>query len=661
MALARHRPKAYMTLRRQLFSAIFCIFLIVFVGLLALSVNSTREYLQQQLASHAQDAATSLSYPLAEALAKEDKVLAGIQVSAMFDRGYFQKIVVRSADGSPLIDKELPAHIENVPLWFTQLIPMTTPAGEAFISSGWRQLGKVMVLSQPTFAYTHLWRSVLEISCWILAVFVGSLGLTFWLLRIILRPLEQIEHAALAIGEKRFEQIQVLSKARELKRVVVAMNDMSRRIAAILDAEVARSEKFRREAYVDSVTEMENRRSFDLRFNQLLNHHSEFQHALLMTLELDNLKEFNLEFGYQQGDSMLQEVASAARAILGQHASILSRSGGSAFTFLCLDTAPDLQRPLIDALQSRLIAGLAHGKGAGHISFSLGCTVFHSGAERAHVLARADLAMETARQEGQNGSALILADELEIQSTGSLGWRTMIADALAENRWALLTQAVVALSSGKVVQHEVFSQLIDRQGKPIAASLFLPMALRHHLMASVDRAVITLIIEKLRGGHREQLGHIAVNVASQSISSGEFRSWLGSVLTDLGADARRLSFEVSEFGYARDLEASAAFAALVRSHGAQFGVDHFGLDQQALAAVRRLPPDFLKLNGHLVAEASVDSRSREHLRALVHLASSLEIPITAQNIESEAEVTMLLEDHIYIGQGFHFSAPSALV
>lgn len=649
-----------MTLRRQLFFVISIIFFIIFVGLLVLSVSSTRDYLQQQLASHAQDAATSLSYPLAEALAKDDKVLAEVQVLAMFDRGYYQKIEVRSADGKVLVSKEMPKRIQGVPLWFIQLLPMTMQPGEAFITTGWRQLGKALVLSQPTIAYTHLWHSVLAISWWMLAAFLVALILTKLLLRLILNPLQHIEKATLEISNRRFVQIGVLPKARELKRVVRAMNTMSRRISEAMNAEAARSENYRREAYVDSVTGLENRRSFDLRFNQLLDDAAEFQNGLLITLELEKIKDFNNEFGYDQGDLLLSSVALGAKEVLGQYATILSRIGGTSFAFLFLDPDEDLSIAITGALQTRVMQSLADNKGTDRVTFSLGCTLFRAGETGTHVLARADLAVETARQARRNGLAFVKTDELEINSAGSHTWRTIIEDALAQNRMGLLLQPVVTLRDRVVVQQEVTSRLIDAQGSPIAASLFMPMALRHNLMPNIDQAVIAQTLAAMRLGSIAPGISIGLNVTSQSMASSEFRNWLESVLRTIGTEARRLSFEISEFGYSRDLDVCAGYAALVRKYGAKFGVDHFGLDPEALNAVRVLTPDFIKLNGNLVREAADSATSREHLRSIIRLAASLDVPVTAQNIESEAIAAMLLLDNVANGQGFHFGAPTPL-
>ena len=648
-----------MTLRNQLFRAIFFVFLVVFGGLLYLSLQSTKNYLQQQLASHAQDAASSLAYPLADSLAKKDKTLAEVQVLALYDRGYYQRILVLSADGKSVVDKQSPAAIENVPLWFTRYFPLDTQPGEAFISSGWRQFGKVIVVSQPTIAYEHLWNSVKNMSYWMFAMLLLALGLTLLLLHYLLKPLLQIENAALSICEKRFVQITTLPGTRELKRVVLAMNNMSRRAQENLDAEINRAESFRRQAYVDSVTGLDNRLSFDLRLGHLLEESGKFQLATLMILELDGLKELNNRAGYLQGDRLLTDVAHNVIQVLGTRAVISSRTGGTSFAFLCLDLSHQATTDLTKELQQRINEAIARCNEQEHIAFSLGCAVFSPADSRVKLLSRADMAVEKARQASRNGVAIIQEDEADSNSTGSLGWRKLIQNALTEQRWALLIQPVVVLRDRSIEHHEVMSCLIDNQGNAIAAAQFLPMALRHNLMVEVDQALITLIIDYL-GSATHRLNRIAVNVTAHSITSAHFSNWLAGKLKEMGSAAERLSFEVSEFGCTRNLEATRQFATMLRQAGAKFGIDHFGLEPDSLKALRYLPPDYIKLDGNLVREANHLSSSRDHLKSIVQLASSLEIPVIAQCVETEAMVALLLEDNIQSGQGYYFGAPERL-
>mgnify|MGYP002664486559 FL=1 len=83
-----------MTVRRQIFWVLSAIFFAVMAAVLYVSVSGTRQYLEQQLASHAQDAATSMSVTLGPALGRGDMVLAQAQVHSVCDRGYFKQISV---------------------------------------------------------------------------------------------------------------------------------------------------------------------------------------------------------------------------------------------------------------------------------------------------------------------------------------------------------------------------------------------------------------------------------------------------------------------------------------------------------------------------------------------------------------------------------------
>ena len=155
-----------MSLRQQFFLALSALSLALLLAVGIVSVSRTRLYLEQQLASHAQDTANALSVTLGQALGKGDLVLAQTNVASIFDRGYFKSIAVLANDRSQLLKRETAEKVEDVPLWFAAAIPIEASAGEAFVGSGWRQLGKVVVVSQPTLAYQHLWRTTSELLAW---------------------------------------------------------------------------------------------------------------------------------------------------------------------------------------------------------------------------------------------------------------------------------------------------------------------------------------------------------------------------------------------------------------------------------------------------------------------------------------------------------------
>lgn len=642
-----------MTLRRQLLIGISLVFALIFVGLMVVGISGTRNYLEQQLGSHAQDAASALAHPLSEALGKKDRGMAEIQVATIFDRGYFQRIAVLGTDGSSIVDRQLPAKIEGVPLWFSSLITLEAPPGQALLSSGWRQLGRVVAISQPTYAYQHLWSSCVETTGWMLLAYILAILLSRMVLNWILTPLSAIERTALEIQERRFGQIKVIPKALELLRVVRAMNGMSRRIAEILDAETQRADEFRREAYQDAMTGLDNRRSFDLRFNQLLEGELLFSEGALIGLEINKLKAFNTETSYQRGNALIITLTRIASDVLNG-ATILSRIGGSSFGFVVLGQGT----PEISALCRVLRAEIENAADAEDVSFSLGVVNFNKGDNRSQVMARLDLAIETARQSGHNALQLLIEDGDDDLSLGSLAWRELILNALAENRWTLLAQPVVALGTGQLIHLEIMSRLVGKDGQLVPASKFLPMALRHRLMADIDQALIELVLRILEAGGSPET-HLAVNLSTQSLESAVFVKWLTTRLTRLGPLAARLSFELSEYGCSADIQAARHFATMVHEHHARFGIDHFGLAPNSLQILRELPPDYIKLDTGLIQELPTSESTHALLKSVVTLAHSLEVEVIAQGIENAEQVEILKTDEVQGGQGYHFGAPSA--
>lgn len=646
-----------MSMRRQLFLVLSVMFFILLVVTLVASLSGTRRYLEQQLASHAQDAASALSITLAQSLSKDDKLLAESQVLSVFDRGYFKRIDVLGVDRTLFVSKELPEKIEGVPEWFSGLLPIKAIQGEAHISSGWRQLGKVLVVSQPTFAYQHLWRSAIELWLWISGIYVAALFLMQALLRFILHPLGLIEQSARAVQQKRFEQITSMPKAPELARVVSAMNDMSRRVGEMLDEETARAEGLRRQAYDDELTGLANHNGFELLLKDLLEGDYRFELGAIILLDIEGMKTTLRKHGFKDVSAIMKTVASHAEALFkGETISLLARRNEFTFSFILTNLPQERIVALVQTFRNRLDETINQGVAAGDVSFAIGVSYFHQDDKRSDLFARADLALETARHEGNNGLHVLPYNRDEVSTLGSFGWRTLIKNALKENRWLLVAQPVVNLDDRLPLHGELMARLVDTTGQMVPASQFLPMAARHELMNDVDHGLVTLAIERLRSPGT--VGQIAINLSPQSISNSEFLTWLATKLGALKSDAERISIELSEYGCLRNIEAAQRVMELARQHGATFGIDHFGLDPQALKLLRQMPPDYVKLNGGLVGALTSDPNARALVESIVQLAHSLEILVIAQNVESDAQVAALQKVMVDGGQGYLFGAPA---
>ena len=146
-----------MTLYRQLIVIVSMLFIAGFIGSFSISSSNLRHFLDKQLASHAQDTATSLGLSLSPAVQNNDRAVMEAMIDAVFDRGYYQHIELTAVGGETLLERSNPVSIENVPGWFVRHMAIEPPEAEALVMAGWRQAAIVQVRSHPGHAYRELW------------------------------------------------------------------------------------------------------------------------------------------------------------------------------------------------------------------------------------------------------------------------------------------------------------------------------------------------------------------------------------------------------------------------------------------------------------------------------------------------------------------------
>ncbi len=93
-----------MSLLKQLLISVSLAIIIILGGTLWLSVDSARSYLNTQLQSQTDSAATSLSLTLSQA-SNQDAVTQELIIMAQFDSGQFNRMTLKNADGQVLVDR----------------------------------------------------------------------------------------------------------------------------------------------------------------------------------------------------------------------------------------------------------------------------------------------------------------------------------------------------------------------------------------------------------------------------------------------------------------------------------------------------------------------------------------------------------------------------
>jgi diguanylate cyclase (GGDEF)-like protein len=174
-----------------------------------------------------------------------------------------------------------------------------------------------------------------------------------------------------------------------------------------------RMRELKRQASQDSLTGLKNRRRFeqDLRAELARSHRYRTRGALLL-LDLDRFKRVNDTLGHAAGDRVLAEIAGilSARA---RETDVVARLGGDEFAIVL---------PHCDLAEARRVGGeiaaaiREHARAAGdlpEITASIGIAGFGAGRRLGWeaLLARADAAMYTAKEEGRDSVRAFGSDE----------------------------------------------------------------------------------------------------------------------------------------------------------------------------------------------------------------------------------------------------------
>ena len=268
-----------MSMYRQLWLAIIVSTLLSLGGGLLASLLSARGYLESQLSIKNTDNATALALSLSQG--NPDAVMVDLVVASLFDRGHYELIRITDPAGKVMAQRIAPSGDLDAPSWFAHALPIRAHAGEAQISSGWKQFGTVTLVSHSRFAYGALWKSAYEM---VLALSVAGLVggyLGSMVLRRLRGPLNTVIEQANAITQRRFVTVEE-PQVPELKQLAVAMNTTVGRLKSMFEEEAGRLEAVRREANFDALTGLANRSHFMARLRQSLDSEDAVGGSLLL-------------------------------------------------------------------------------------------------------------------------------------------------------------------------------------------------------------------------------------------------------------------------------------------------------------------------------------------------------------------------------------------
>ncbi|PSL14859.1 diguanylate cyclase/phosphodiesterase [Marinobacterium halophilum] len=648
-----------MSLTNQLIATVLAVLLGLVLSTLYILSDSSRDTLLTQLESHAEDSATHLGLYLAPYMQQQDKATIATAVNAIFDSGLYQQIEVTDGQNNTLYSKayDTTATI-NAPAWFIHLIPIKPPEKSRQIAYQWQQVGSIHVRSRAGYAYEMLWQGVRNALILFVSLSALSALMLSWLLRHLLRPLSGVEHQAMALSRREYIEQPTLPRARELRRVVTAMNLMVRQVQHMFDEQNRNIESLRNTAYRDSLTGLNNRRATLSQLTEHLEYRQDFGPASLIMIHLDDLQALNNSLGEDIANHLINSCAQTLQTLsqsLGPH--VIGRIGGADLVLLAqrrsLDDWQLLLTPLLQQAINLKQQQNKHDTPISHV-LSIGIASSDVPTTAEELLSQARLAQQEAEQNRTYPIALYQTHQH--QQGWSEQWQQHVASAISNEQLFLQQQSLVDQHC-HCIHAEVFARILNQDNEPCQAGDFFGVARDLNLLEKIDRAIVKHAVQHLK--QHPEAAPLSLNIANQTLTEPAFTEWLLDTLANSGETAR-ISIEINETAILTHLESIQALRRALARLSVTFGVDNFGTHPNGFSYLYALKPDYLKIDGSLIRQLDQSDEDRFFVSSLISVAHSLGIHAYAEHVEREPQLQALLEMNIDGTQGYLHGQPSAL-
>ena len=622
-----------MSLIRQIWLLLLGSLLLSFICSIALGINSARGTFEAQLRMKNSDNAVALAQVLSQQ--EGDQVRMELLMRAQFDTGFYKELRLLAPQGETLFLRQGQQTPLHAPGWFVNLVAIELEPGEALVSSAWRQIGSVRVISHSAYVYDALWSGTLKAAATLALVMILATALAAALVKRIKSPLDQAVKQAQALVNGEFVTIKP-SDVPELSRLTLAMNSMVVRLRSVFEAQALQVESFRQQALCDALTGISNRKHFLGQLSARMQSEDGPKEGGLVLLRILDLAEANLKIGREATDHLITTISDALRSYTerapGCH---LGRLNGADFgLYLPVGgVALETGTALVQVLRSLLPAlGPTFAIAIGAVEITQDSTL-------AQVLSAADNALARAESRTTQSVELDAAPIGSPAPQGQDAWRLGILNALVTGRAKLVTFPLID-PKHELIQFECPLRLrlgFDRRYE--AASRWLPLAVRSRLTPMVDERAVSLAISAITQDNMPRCVHLC----AASLRDPNLAHRLRSLVERFPAAAQHLFLEVAETAAIDNFDRMLELGRELRPLGVRLGLEHAGERLSQFTRLLDAKLHFIKLDGAVVQGVASDTAQKDFVRSVVSMLHGLALQVYAEGVIESDDAEVLFQ------------------
>nr|WP_051158511.1 GGDEF domain-containing phosphodiesterase [Nodosilinea nodulosa] len=340
---------------------------------------------------------------------------------------------------------------------------------------------------------------------------------------------------------------------------------------------------------------------------------------------------------------------------------LLAYMGKDEFAIARFDvTSPKSVIQLIQSLRAVLARPFFLEGQTVHITPSIGVVLqtIQEAQDIDQLLQQAHMAMHQAKQRGR-GQYQFYSPETTAQLQNRLMLENDLHGALERDELRVYYQPLIDLQTGQAIAVEALVRWQHPIRGLVSPAEFIPIAEANGLIVPIGEWVLRTACAQSRAW---QLAgspplRLSVNLSACQFSQPNLVETIAQILAETQLDPAYLELEVTESFLMEDIHRSVQTLQELRGLGIAIALDDFGTGYSSLNYLSRFPVTMLKIDRSFVNDMRVNPESAAVTDAIIALAKSLHLSITAEGIEDQEQLAYLKERGCEEGQGFYFSRP----
>jgi EAL domain-containing protein (putative c-di-GMP-specific phosphodiesterase class I) len=218
-------------------------------------------------------------------------------------------------------------------------------------------------------------------------------------------------------------------------------------------------------------------------------------------------------------------------------------------------------------------------------------------------------------------------------------------------------QPIIDINTGKITSAESLLRWTNQDLGRVSPQEFIPLAENNGLIIDIGKWVLNTVCQQMQTWQNIDIHNvtISVNLAPIEFYQPDLIPMITELISSNNINSNCLELELTERMFMEDVDMAIIAMNRLRSLGVKISIDDFGVSNNSLRILKKLPMDTLKIDRDFIQNINDDYRKAAITKSLIQLGHDLKLKIIAEGVETESELAFLRENKCDDIQGYIYS------